>query len=250
MGASHLVARHGQDAAGRFVKPPPFDYVAPDVARRGRRRARRARRRRQGPRRRAEPDPAAVAAPRPPDGARRPQPGRRAAPSIAVNGELDDRGDDPPPQRSSARRTSPSHVPAARRGHALHRPRRDPHPRHDRRQPRPRRSGGRAARRRARPRRHVRGPQHPRHPHDRAADFFAGYFTTALEADEILTRGHASLHAAPRHGSRRSGDRAPPRRLRDGRRRRVGRRSSGDVRIALINVADRAVPARPKPRPR
>src|SRR5207344_3374682 len=30
VGASDLVARHGQDAAGRFVKPPPFTYVAPE----------------------------------------------------------------------------------------------------------------------------------------------------------------------------------------------------------------------------
>lgn len=74
-----------------------------------------------------------------------------------------------------------------------------------------------------------------------AADFFAGYFTTALEPDEVLTRITFPT-VAPRTGvsvqemARRHGDFAM-----------VAVAASvsldGDVRIALINVADRPVRA-------
>ena len=74
-----------------------------------------------------------------------------------------------------------------------------------------------------------------------AADFFVGYFTTALEADEILTKV-TFPNAAPGTGvsvqemARRHGDFAM-----------VAAAASvapgGDVRIALINVSDRPVRA-------
>ena len=74
-----------------------------------------------------------------------------------------------------------------------------------------------------------------------AADFFVGYFTTALEADEILTKV-TFPNAAPGTGvsvqemARRHGDFAV-----------VAAAASvapgGDVRIALINVSDRPVRA-------
>ena len=74
-----------------------------------------------------------------------------------------------------------------------------------------------------------------------AADFFAGYFTTALEPDEILTRitfprAQAPTGVSVQEMARRHGDFAM-----------VAVAASvtrdGDARIALINVADRPVRA-------
>jgi carbon-monoxide dehydrogenase medium subunit len=74
-----------------------------------------------------------------------------------------------------------------------------------------------------------------------APDFFAGYFTTALEVDEILTRV-TFPHAAPHTGvsvqemARRHGDFAMVAVV-------ASVTVDGDVRIALINMADRPVRA-------
>ena len=69
------------------MKPPPFDYVAPTSLDEAVQRARRARRGRQGAGRGAEPHPAAVVAACPAHCPRRPERRRRAAASIAVNGD-------------------------------------------------------------------------------------------------------------------------------------------------------------------
>jgi aerobic carbon-monoxide dehydrogenase medium subunit len=74
-----------------------------------------------------------------------------------------------------------------------------------------------------------------------ASDFFAGYFTTALEVDEILTRV-AFPNAVPRTGvsvqemARRHGDFAMVAVV-------ASVTADGDARIALINMADRPVRA-------
>ena len=74
-----------------------------------------------------------------------------------------------------------------------------------------------------------------------AADFFAGYFTTALEPDEVLT-GIRFPNAAPGTGvsvqemARRHGDFAMVAVA-------ASVTNGGDTRIALINVADRPVRA-------
>ncbi len=74
-----------------------------------------------------------------------------------------------------------------------------------------------------------------------AADFFVGYFTTALEPDEILTRV-IFPNAAPRTGvsvqemARRHGDFAMVAAI-------ASVTIGGNARIALINVADRPVRA-------
>jgi carbon-monoxide dehydrogenase medium subunit len=74
-----------------------------------------------------------------------------------------------------------------------------------------------------------------------AADFFAGYFTTALEPDEILTSIRFP-NAAPGTGvsvqemARRHGDFAMVAAA-------VSVAPDGDARIALINVGDRPVRA-------
>ncbi len=74
-----------------------------------------------------------------------------------------------------------------------------------------------------------------------ASDFFAGYFTTALEVDEILTRV-TFPNAVPRTGvsvqemARRHGDFAMVAVV-------ASVTVDGDVRIALINMADRPVRA-------
>ena len=72
--AVHTRSRLGAAAA---MKPAPFDYVRPEVARRGARGARRARRR-EGARRRTEPRAGAEHAPAAPDAARGRQPRSRA----------------------------------------------------------------------------------------------------------------------------------------------------------------------------
>jgi len=74
-----------------------------------------------------------------------------------------------------------------------------------------------------------------------ASDFFDGYFTTALEVDEILTRV-TFPHAAPSTGvsvqemARRHGDFAMVAVV-------ASVTAGGDARIALINMADRPVRA-------
>ena len=74
-----------------------------------------------------------------------------------------------------------------------------------------------------------------------ASEFFDGYFTTALEVDEILTRV-TFPHAAPRTGvsvqemARRHGDFAMVAVV-------ASVTADGDARIALINMADRPVRA-------
>ena len=104
-------------------------------------------------------------------GARRRDPARRdGAPTVRRA----------PPGRRRRRR-------ARRRGRAVHRARRDPQPGHGLRQPRPRRSGRRAPCGRARARRaqvHVRGEHGARTVG--ADDFFTGYYSTAVEPDELV----------------------------------------------------------------
>ena len=221
VGASDLVARHGQDAAGRFVKPPPFTYVAPEsldeavsaLAEHGE-------------------DAKVLAggqslipllslAPRPADARSSTSTGSTELSSIEVNGSttIGAMTRHRAVERSGGRRVARARCSRRRSRTSATR---HPDTRHDRRQPRPRRSGRRAARGRAGPRRHVRRlaastatePSLPR-------DFFAGYFTTALELDEMLSSIRFP-HAPPGTGVSVQEMAQSPRRLRDGRGRGVG----------------------------
>ena len=125
---------------------------------------------------------------------------------------------------------------AARRGATARRPPPDPLPRDGRRQHRPRRPRGRAARRGvaldgARPRARARGRARRSPPPTSSDDLL----TTALGADEILTAVELPAPAAARRGLRRG---RPPRgRLRDLRRGRAGRargRLVTDVRAGAL----------------
>ena len=96
--------------------------------------------------------------------ARRPRRHRRRAPA---------RRADPPPRAGAFARPSATAAPLLTAGRTLRRARPDPLDGHPRRQPRPRRSGGRAPERRARPGRPHRRAQCPRGAPDRpAAEFF------------------------------------------------------------------------------
>ena len=85
------------------------------------------------------------------------------------------------------------HLPAAGAGGAAHRPRRDPQPRHARRQPRLRRSGGRIAGLRGRARRDAGAGAQPRGEREvKAEDFFKGLFETDSAPGRTDRRGRIS----------------------------------------------------------
>ena len=106
---------------------------------------------------------------------------------------------------------------------ALGRPLSDPDARHVRRLGRPRRSrrpSGACSRSCSTRRSSWRAPDGEREIP--AADFFLGFFTTAMEPGELLVEVR---FPRPRPARRAAGVRAPPRRLRDRRRRGGGRAS-------------------------
>ena len=110
----------------------------------------------------------------------------------------------------------------ARGRRSLHRPRRDPHAGHDRRQPGPRRSRRRAARGRARPRRDLRGDEHPWHPHDQRRRLLRRLLHDRARGRRDPHEGHVPERRSG-HRCVGAGDGPPPRRLRDGRCRGIGR---------------------------
>ncbi len=117
---------------------------------------------------------------------------------------------------------------ADRAGDAAYRPSGDPQPRHHRRLDRLCRSGGRTAglpagaRRRGR-----RSPGRRARARVKADDFFKGLFETALAPRDVLTAIRVPA-ARRRHAHRLRRIGAPPRRLRDGRARRLrARRRQG-----------------------
>ena len=184
------------------------------LARGGPRRALRGRRGREADRRRPEPRPGPQHAPRPPDAARRPQPG----------GTRRDRGGRRRPDRCDGApggaRAGSTRASAAARGASLRRPLRHPQPRHGRRQRRPRRRLGRDPALPRGARRHDRRRRAGRATGDRSRRLLRHALPDDARAGRARRRD--ALAAAGRErGCRVRGARAPRRRLRarDGRRR-------------------------------
>ena len=238
-------ARGSTRGRERLVKPAPFEYFRPRSLDEALDAAGRARRRRQAAGRRPEPDsgdelPAGDAG-----GAGRPERDRRARrrDSRRRRRSADRRHD--AAARARAQRLVARDAPLVAQTMPFVAHAGDPHARHDRRQPRARRSGRRAAGRDAGARRDAsRCAAGERSRTVRAADFFTGLFTTALEPGELLTEVDDSA-AAGAQRLRVPGDLAAARRLRAGRRRGRRCRSTArplhEARIALLSVGDRPV---------